>query len=59
MKALNQSGIVEGANDSREEGVDIVVGMSMKTCFEGRDKASVVVRSGEWNDSSLTELIGF
>ena len=59
VKTLDYPGLVEGANDFREERFEIVFGVPEIKCFQGSDRASCVVRSCQWNGSPLAELIGF
>ena len=58
MKTLDYPGLVESANEFREEGVGIVLGIPVVKCLQGSDRASCVVRSRERNGRPLAELIG-
>ena len=58
VKTLDYPRLVEGANDFREEGFEIVLGVPEGKCIQGSDRASCVVRSRERNGRPLAELIG-
>ena len=57
VKTLDYPRLVEGANDFREEGFEIVLGVPEVKCIQGSDRASCVVRSCERDSSPLAELI--
>ena len=58
VKTFDYPGPVKSANEFREEGVEIVLGIPVVKCLQGSDRASCVVRSCEWNGRLLAKLIG-